>query len=175
MKKVQIKNNLFNSIKSLIEEAKQKITRNVNSVIVYTHFEIGKIIVEDEQQGKERAGYADKTLIQLSADLTAEYGNGYSRSNLEYMRKFYLIYRERISQPAGKSTASKKSQPVVGKLDNSLQLSWSHYIQFHRITTILLLFHRSYSSSHFENIQLLHCKRQTQFLLWFPFVGSGLS
>ena len=134
MKKNQIRNGLFNSIKLLIEEAKQRIVRNVNSVIVYTHFEIGKKIVESEQQGKERAGYADKTLIQLSADLTAEYGSGYSRSNLEYMRKFYLLYKYRISQPAaGKSGTNKKSQPLVGKLTNALQLSWSHYIQLLKI------------------------------------------
>lgn len=125
---------LFNSIKSLIEEAKQKIVRNVNSVIVYTHFEIGKMIVEDEQKGRERAGYAEKTLTQLSADLTREYGNGYSRSNIEYMRKFYLLYKHRISQPAvGKLNPARKSQPVVGKLNNSLQLSWSHYIQLLKI------------------------------------------
>lgn len=134
MKKVSIKNNLFQSIKTLIEEAKAKIVRNVNSVVVYTHFEIGKMIVLHDQKGKERAGYAEKTLIQLSADLTAEYGSGYSRSNLEYMRKFYLLYRDRISQPAaGKSGIIKKSQPVVGKLGSSLQLSWSHYIQLLKI------------------------------------------
>jgi len=134
MKKQQIKNNLFNSIKLLIEDARQKIIRNVNSVIVYTHFEIGKRIVENEQQGKKRAGYAEKILFQLSIDLTAEYGNGYSRTNLEYMRKFYLLYKDRVPQsPAGKSNQDKKSQPLVGKLQNSLQLSWSHYIQLLKI------------------------------------------
>src|SRR6266536_470874 len=134
MKKQQIKNTLFNSIKLLIEEAKQKIVRNVNSVIVYTNLEIGKKIVESEQQGKERAGYAEKTLIQLSADLTAEYGSGYSRTNLEYMRKFYLLYKNRISQPqVGKSGTTKKSQPVAGKLGIPLQLSWSHYVYLLRI------------------------------------------
>jgi len=134
MKRNQIKNSLFNSIKLLIEDSKQKIVRNVNSAIVYTNFEIGKKIVENEQQGKERAGYAEKTLIQLSTDLSAEYGNGYSRSNLEYMRKFYLLYKNRISQStAGKSGTSKKSQPVAGKLGISLQLSWSHYVHLLRI------------------------------------------
>jgi len=134
MKKSQVKNSLFNSIKSLIEEAKQQIVRNVNHIIVYTHFEIGKMIVEDEQKGKERAGYAEKTLIKLSADLTTEYGNGYSRSNLEYMRKFFLLYKDRISQAAvGKLNHSRKSQPVVGKLTIALQLRWSHYVQLLKI------------------------------------------
>ena len=134
MKQNKNKSNLYDSIKELIENAKSNIVRNVNSIVVYTHFEIGKKIVENEQQGKERAVYAEKTLVQLSADLTAEYGSGYSRSNLEYMRKFYLLYKNRISPPAaGKSGISKKSQPVVGKLNNSLQLSWSHYIQLLKI------------------------------------------
>ena len=120
MKQNKNKSNLYDSIKELIENAKSNIVRNVNSIVVYTHFEIGKKIVENEQQGKERAVYAEKTLVQLSADLTAEYGSGYSRSNLEYMRKFYLLYKNRISQPAaGKSGISKKSQPVVEKLNNS--------------------------------------------------------
>ncbi len=127
-------NSLYNSIKSIIEEARVQIVRNVNSVITYTHFQIGKMIVEHEQKGKERAGYAEKTLVQLSADLTAEYGSGYSRTNLEYMRKFFLFYKHRISQPAvGKSSPVKKSQPVVGKLGGALQLSWSHYIQLLKI------------------------------------------
>ena len=130
----KIDRSLYHSIKFIIEEAKLQIVRNVNSVITYTHFEIGRMIVENEQKGKERAGYAEKTLVQLSADLTADYGSGYSRSNLEYMRKFYLLYKHRISQPAvGKSVIVKKSQPVVGKLAGTLQLSWSHYIHLLKI------------------------------------------
>ena len=125
---------LYNSVKTIIEEARVQIVRNVNSVITYTHFQIGRMIVEHEQKGKERAVYAEKTLVQLSADLTTEYGNGYSRTNLEYMRKFFLLYKSRISQPAvGKSLSIKKSQPAVGKLINGLQLSWSNYIQLLKI------------------------------------------
>ena len=63
MKKHEVKNSLFQSIKVLIEEAKQKVVRNVNSVIVYTYFEIGKMIIQNEQEGKERAEYAKKFLF----------------------------------------------------------------------------------------------------------------
>jgi predicted nuclease of restriction endonuclease-like (RecB) superfamily len=134
MKRNKNKNTLYDSIKELIENAKSNIVHNVNSIIVCTHFEIGKKIVENEQQGKERAAYAEKTLTLLSTDLTAEYGNGYSRTNLEYMRKFFLMYKDRISQPvAGKLMQGKKSQPLVGKLGGSLQLSWSHYVQLLKI------------------------------------------
>ncbi len=134
MKERQENKSLFHSIKSLIEDSRAKIVRNVNSVIVYTHYEIGRMIVDSEQKGKERADYAEKTLVQLSADLSKEYGGGYSRTNLEYMRKFYLLYRNRISQPqVGKSIRNKKSQPVVGKFSELFQLSWSHYIQLLKI------------------------------------------
>jgi len=64
MKKHEVKNSLFQSIKVLIKEAKQKVVRNVNSVIVYTYFEIGKMIIQNEQEGKERAQYAKKILVQ---------------------------------------------------------------------------------------------------------------
>ncbi len=134
MKTIKNKTTLFESIKELIENAKSTIVRNVNSIIVYTYFEIGKKIVEHEQQGLERAGYAEKTLIQLSIDLSAEYGSGYSRTNLEYMRKFYLLYKNRISQPlAGKFADARKSQPLAGKLPTTLKLSWSHYVQLLKI------------------------------------------
>ena len=57
MKKHEVKNSLLQSIKLLIDEAKLKVVRNVNSVIVYTHFEIGKMIILNEQKGKKRAPY----------------------------------------------------------------------------------------------------------------------
>jgi|ERR1017187_3415959 hypothetical protein len=56
MKKYEVKNSLFQEIRLLIEDAKIKIVRNVNSVIVYTYFEIGKLIIQNEQEGKERKG-----------------------------------------------------------------------------------------------------------------------
>ncbi len=114
-------NNLYHSIKTIIEEARLQVVTNVNSIITFTHFQIGRMIVEHEQKGRARAGYAEKTLVQLSADLTAEYGQGYSRTNLEYMRKFFLLYKHRISQP------------VVGKLEGQFQLNWFHYIQLLKI------------------------------------------
>lgn len=107
-------NNLYHSIKTIIEEARLQVVRNVNSIIIYTHFQIGRMIVEHERKGTARAGYAEKILLQLSSDLSSEYGQGYSRTNLEYMRKFFLLYRHRISQPmVGKSQPAKKSQPAV--------------------------------------------------------------
>lgn len=89
---------LFQSIKSLVETAKNSIVRNINTTMLLTYFQIGKMIVEDEQQGKERADYAKETLKNLSLQLTEEFGKGYSVTNLEYFRKFYLTYETRNSQ-----------------------------------------------------------------------------
>lgn len=65
--------------------------------MIFTYFQIGRMIVEEEQKGKERAEYADKTLKQLSRDLNKEFGRGYSVDNLERCRKFYFTYHSRIS------------------------------------------------------------------------------
>lgn len=65
--------------------------------MLITYFEIGRMIVEDEQQGKQRAVYAKEVLIGLSNQLTKEFGKGYSIDNLERFRKFYQIYQFRIS------------------------------------------------------------------------------
>lgn len=75
----QIDTSLFVNIKSLIEQSKSFIVQNVNTTLVFTNFHIGRMIVEDEQQGKERAVYAEKTLKNLSKKLTKEFGKGIFR------------------------------------------------------------------------------------------------
>src|SRR4051812_22542820 len=100
-------NKLYQSIKSLIEQSKTQIVRSVNTTIIFTYFNIGKMIVEDKQSGASRAEYAEKTLKQLSTDLTRDFGKGFSHRNLEYFRKFYLTYSLRISQTS--SAKSKRS------------------------------------------------------------------
>lgn len=125
---------LFENIKSIISETQQYVVRNVNSAMLTAYFQIGKMIVEDEQDGKQRAGYAKETILRLSVALNGEFGKGYSISNLEYMRSFYLNYQERISQSAfGKSQEDIKSQSVIGILEQPFQLSWTHYIQLLKI------------------------------------------
>jgi len=83
---------LWSGIRDLILAARRTVVRGVNAALVWTNFEIGRRIVEHEQGGKARADYAEATLRELSAKLTAEFGKGYSKSNLEYMRKFYFMY-----------------------------------------------------------------------------------
>ena len=78
---------------TLIEEARRKVASAANVALVYTYYEIGRMIVEDEQGGKERADYGKTLLKDLSAKLTDRFGQGWSVENLTLMRKFYLVYR----------------------------------------------------------------------------------
>ncbi len=121
MPRLSIRSALFRSIKQLISDAQRNIVRNVNTTIVTTYFLIGKKIVEVEQKGKTRARYSQQIIPELSQYLTAEYGRGFSVSNLEYFRKFYLVYKNKISQS------------VIGKLQSPFKLTWTHYIQLLKI------------------------------------------
>ena len=101
---------------------------------------IGRMIVEDEQNGKYRADYAKKVLVQLSKQLTKEFGKGYSSTNLEYIRKFYKIYVNRIPQSVvGKSKKLRESaksaipQSAIEEFNTPFVLSWTHYVQLLRI------------------------------------------
>ena len=102
-------NELVENIGSVYNKAKNKIISTINVEMLDAYWNIGKNIVEFEQKGKLKAEYGKKLLINLSKDLSAKYGKGFSRSNLQYMRLFYLHYPIR--------------QTVSGKL------SWSHYVE----------------------------------------------
>jgi len=126
-------NNKFQSqIVSLLQEARNKVVRSVNQTMVVTYFEIGKMIVEEEQDGKERADYGKEILKSLSSILSKEFGKGFSVDNLENMRRFFLAYEKsetlsRISSKAISETASRKSER------ENMILSWSHYLKLMRI------------------------------------------
>ena len=76
----------------ILEKARQNIKTAVNLNMVYTYYEIGRQIVEEEQNGKDRAEYGKRILAELSAYLTERFGKGYSIDNLKLMRKFCRIY-----------------------------------------------------------------------------------
>lgn len=83
---------LIREIRDIVQKARLAVTQNVNSILVVTNFEIGRRIVEHEQQGEPKAGYGKQTIQELSHQLTEEFGRGFSKRNLEYMRRFYLEY-----------------------------------------------------------------------------------
>jgi len=96
--------------------------------MAYTYFEIGRIIVEEEQNGKERAEYGKELLKGLSNRLIREFGKGFSVTNLKQMRQFYLTYEKQHTLSA-KSVAKEKGQT----LSDEFNLSWSHYLMLMRI------------------------------------------
>jgi predicted nuclease of restriction endonuclease-like (RecB) superfamily len=106
--------NLYKSIAQLLNNAKQKIVATINNTMVLTYFEIGKMIVEEEQKGSKNAQYGSFIIESLSNKLTSEFGKGFSKRNIELIRQFYLTY---------KNTKSMISQ----------SLSWTHYITLMRI------------------------------------------
>jgi len=89
-----MKENILQNIRLLINVARQSVCRHVDSTMTMTYFLIGRYIVQEEQQGEERAEYAKSTLKFLSENLTNEFGKGFSEDNLSNMRKFFNSYKD---------------------------------------------------------------------------------
>lgn len=104
---------LINSVGVLLDQARTKAYIKINQILIRTYWDIGKEIVVFEQKGKKKAEYGSKLLDKLSIDLKLRYGKGFSKSNLVYMRLFYLKY--------------PNSETL------SHQLSWSHYFELLKI------------------------------------------
>lgn len=106
----------ISEIKHILLQARQKAYSAINAAMVEAYWQIGKRIVEEEQQGADRAGYGDAILRVLSEELALEFGKGFSQTNLKNFKKFYLTFRD-----------VQKSQTL------SAQLSWSHYERLMRV------------------------------------------
>jgi len=83
---------LIENIVAAINEARRKVASHINFTMPQTYWQIGKYIVEYEQGGQAKVAYGTSTLTELSHQLTARFGRGFSRPNLVNMRKFYLLY-----------------------------------------------------------------------------------
>ena len=120
---------LYQRIYELIVAARQSVARGVDLVQVHSNFEIGRHIIEQEQQGEQRASYGKELLSLLADRLTAEFGKGYSRSNIADMRRFYLTYQERARiKGMANNTAFQIIQTASGQSAALFSLSWSHYV-----------------------------------------------
>ena len=104
--------NMFNNIKELVINSRNKVYNAVNTEMLNLYWNIGKAIMEI-QQGDERASYGETVLEKLSQKLTNEFGKGFSKRNLERMRKFYIYF------------------PIATTV--SSQLSWSHYLELIKV------------------------------------------
>lgn len=116
-----------------MKKCKERAKVAINLTMVYTYYEIGKRIVEQEQKGEKRAEYGKEILKRLSEELTKEFGKGYSVENLKLFRRFYIVYSQ-----------NQIGQPLVTQLENlpttsdgrRFCLSWVMYIQLMRITNV---------------------------------------
>ncbi|OOH90626.1 hypothetical protein BMT54_04115 [Pasteurellaceae bacterium 15-036681] len=104
---------LIGNIAKIIEQARSQVRQTVNSVMVQSYWEIGRLLVEDEQQGQERAEYGKYILKNVSERLTEMYGKGFDITNLRNMRQFYLAF------------------PIRDAVRR--ELSWTHYRSLIRI------------------------------------------
>ena len=162
-KQPQLDNHLFTQIAELIELARRKVATVANLTMVHTNFEIGRMIIEDEQRGEERAKYGEHVIRDLSKRLTEKFGSGFSERNLEQMRQFYMVY----SIPQTVSAELSKPRFI---------LSWSHYLVLMRIKNVqersfyeietaanqwsLTQLKRQYNSSLYERLALSRDKEE---------------
>lgn len=139
----------------LVKTARGQAARQTNTLMVFTYYQLGRLIINNEQGGINRAVYGKETIKVLSKHLTKEFGDGFSERNLDQMRAFYLAYRNRNADfqipqtlsAESSSTSSKKPQTLSAKslslpqssktprssFVNLFPLSWSHYTLLSRI------------------------------------------
>ncbi len=133
MTKIQKNHNEFyDRIVELLKQARNSVVRTINKTMVYTYYEIGRIIVEEEQKGKSRAEYGKQLIRELSKKLTSEFGKGFSVRNLEQMRKFYLVYGKHAENKMETKTQTLSAELTKNKMPD-FNLSWSHYLLLMRI------------------------------------------
>lgn len=135
---------LFERISALIEASRTKVATAVNIAEVYTKYEIGRYIVEDEQEGKARAAYGKQVLDILAKKLTEKFEAGWTVDTLKRCRKFYQVYStHQIGATALPKSLEKAASSNLGNTVAQIQnapaephrfvLSWSHYLVLMRI------------------------------------------
>lgn len=143
---------LFSKVSAIIEEGRKYVATAVDLAEVYSKYQIGMYIVEEEQAGNKRADYGKQILINLSQRLTDKYGDGWSVPQLKLIRQFYTVYSKRLNtvypiadnQETKELAAESKRLNTVYQIQNlpkmidpssmpRFTLSWSHYIVLMRI------------------------------------------
>lgn len=116
---IQNKTEIFyENILNILKNSREKVLKTVNITMVKTYFEIGRLILEEEQKGEYRGTYGKELLKTLSIRLTKEFGKGFSETNLKQMKTFYDVYKIRQT------------------VSDEFKLSWSHYLILMRISNI---------------------------------------
>ena len=162
-----INQSFLENVSEVLAQARKNAKTAVNLAMVYAYYEIGRMIVEEEQHGQNRAAYGKQILQELSKYLNETYGKGFSTTNLRQMRNFYVVYsQDQIQQTL---SAEFENLPAVST-GRKFYLSWSHYLKLMRIDNIeerhfyeiesvkndwsLTELKRQYNSSLYERIAL---------------------
>lgn len=136
----------------IIEQARAHVGRTVDVAMCITYFEVGRMIVEEEQGGKARADYGKRLIAELSERLTERFGRGFSVVNLKSFRMFYQVYASQVEQEVSakletdgkgqlitaQSDAARKGQLITAQFENTqklpmiskyypFRLGWTHY------------------------------------------------
>ncbi|MDR1488994.1 MAG: PDDEXK nuclease domain-containing protein [Desulfovibrio sp.] len=152
---MKMDNKFFDKVASLIEQSRGLVGRTADLTMCVTYYEIGRMIVEQEQDGKARAEYGSGLLKELSAYLARRVGRGFSETNLRNARKFYQVYSPSIqlllpnvSADTSSASIQQKSsaelrqmratliQQILSAESNPFRLGWSHYQILMRIKNV---------------------------------------
>lgn len=114
---------LVGGIAAVLETARRASARAVNAILTATYWEVGRRIVEYEQEGSERAEYGEEILVRLSQDLTARFGRGFSRQNIQQMRQFYRLF------PGGEICQTLSGESALAPVAARFPLPWSAYVR----------------------------------------------
>ena len=123
----------YQDISHLLDNARKQAKTAVNTAMVYTYYEIGRRIVEEEQHGENRAAYGQQILQGLSDHLTKAFGKGYSVANLKNIRQFYMVFS---NDQIGETVFSQFSNLPAVSTGRRFCLSWSHYLKLMRIKNV---------------------------------------
>ena len=128
-----VNNDFLQSVSDVLAQAQKNAKTAVNLSMVYAYYEIGRMIVEEEQHGENRAAYGKQLLRELSAYLTDTFGKGYSAENLKLMRRFYTVYSH---DQIGETVFTQFENLPTVSTGRKFYLSWSHYLKLMRIDNV---------------------------------------
>ena len=124
-----VNNDFLQSVSDVLAQARKNAKTAVNLSMVYAYYEIGRMIVEEEQHGENREAYGKQLLRELSAYLTGTFGKGYSAENLKLMRRFYTVYSH---DQIGETVFTQFENLPTVSTGRKFFLSWSHYLKLMR-------------------------------------------
>lgn len=125
-----ISREFLDNVANVIETARSRAKAAVDLSMVYAYFEVGRLIMDEEQHGKNRAEYGKYVIQELSKYLTVKLGKGFSQTNLKQMRKFYQVYSH---DAIGQTLSDELTNLPAVTTGRKFPLSWSHYLKLMRI------------------------------------------